>query len=531
MKSRRILAALLALLIICLPIASAETTLVNSFTIDANYITLSRTANVMTGRDNKTGYYTLYAADGTALTTEPYLAMDNANGLYQVAVEEGLNNYGLIDITGKLVVPMQYGDVIGISDRWYMGVTLEEATVDNYDYKAWDGSAFYLVSGYDVYFDGAKVGTLSRTAYKNAYAHGAYLYVQDAESNYTYYDSAFAPSGYASDYPSSSEYEEVKNDVWHRGSNQKAFTAECTLTSDDVELDIYLVDGRFVDLQGNVLFAIDAKYDYVDKFKGDYVRVKMNGLYGLLDRTGREVMACEYDDIPYGDEFFEGDYQPAVKGGKFGYVNRNGEVTCDFVYAESAVKSIYRMPATTVADLTGSFIVLSGAVGELPEKYAEVSINSKNGSPLIVVENGSEQAGVIDLQGNVVIPMDGTYDDAYDLSVSTDGTLVVGYTGDRTYQIYNFSFGEQAAEESAAASGVNSVGRPAMKAGSAANEPAAEENADPNAWTCACGSVNTGKFCPECGTAKPAGCPGCGAAVAEGAKFCSECGAALTAAE
>lgn len=46
-------------------------------------------------------------------------------------------------------------------------------------------------------------------------------------------------------------------------------------------------------------------------------------------------------------------------------------------------------------------------------------------------------------------------------------------------------------------------------------------------WKCACGTENTGKFCRECGAAKPAGngwvCEKCGA-VGMG-KFCSECGA------
>ncbi len=49
-----------------------------------------------------------------------------------------------------------------------------------------------------------------------------------------------------------------------------------------------------------------------------------------------------------------------------------------------------------------------------------------------------------------------------------------------------------------------------------------------NTWTCACGAVNTGKFCAECGAKKPEPkadgwtCPTCGA-VNRG-KFCAECG-------
>ena len=54
-----------------------------------------------------------------------------------------------------------------------------------------------------------------------------------------------------------------------------------------------------------------------------------------------------------------------------------------------------------------------------------------------------------------------------------------------------------------------------------AQQPAADS------WTCACGAVNTGKFCTNCGAKKPEAAPGwtceCGA-VNQG-KFCSNCGA------
>ena len=51
-------------------------------------------------------------------------------------------------------------------------------------------------------------------------------------------------------------------------------------------------------------------------------------------------------------------------------------------------------------------------------------------------------------------------------------------------------------------------------------------------WTCACGSVNQGKFCPQCGARKPAGavqyrCDKCGWTVPQGQqppRFCPECG-------
>lgn len=45
-------------------------------------------------------------------------------------------------------------------------------------------------------------------------------------------------------------------------------------------------------------------------------------------------------------------------------------------------------------------------------------------------------------------------------------------------------------------------------------------------WTCACGAVNTGKFCTECGQGKPVAAAGwtCACGAVNKGKFCSECG-------
>ena len=61
-----------------------------------------------------------------------------------------------------------------------------------------------------------------------------------------------------------------------------------------------------------------------------------------------------------------------------------------------------------------------------------------------------------------------------------------------------------------------------------ANQPQAPAPAKANPaadWTCKCGTVNSGKFCTECGTPKPAAGWICTCGNVNQGKFCSNCGA------
>ena len=80
--------------------------------------------------------------------------------------------------------------------------------------------------------------------------------------------------------------------------------------------------------------------------------------------------------------------------------------------------------------------------------------------------------------------------------------------------------------------GVNAAQLFQMGAQQQQQQPNAPVQQSAGAWTCACGAVNTGKFCSECGAKRPAGapvyrCDKCGWKPADPAhppKFCPECG-------
>lgn len=58
----------------------------------------------------------------------------------------------------------------------------------------------------------------------------------------------------------------------------------------------------------------------------------------------------------------------------------------------------------------------------------------------------------------------------------------------------------------------------------AAPQPTPVAQPAAGAWTCACGNVNSGKFCPECGNPAPVTDWTCECGAVNSGKFCSECG-------
>ena len=68
----------------------------------------------------------------------------------------------------------------------------------------------------------------------------------------------------------------------------------------------------------------------------------------------------------------------------------------------------------------------------------------------------------------------------------------------------------------------------ATNTGKFCSECGAAKPAEEGSWTCSCGAVNTGKFCAECGAKKPEAAPAgwtCSCGTVNTGKFCANCGA------
>ena len=97
-------------------------------------------------------------------------------------------------------------------------------------------------------------------------------------------------------------------------------------------------------------------------------------------------------------------------------------------------------------------------------------------------------------------------------------------------QFYGMGQQQMAQQQPAPAAGGWTCGCGTIATGKFCPECGSPKPAD--GWKCACGAVNTGKFCPECGAKKPAGvpqykCDKCGWVPEDptkAPKFCPECG-------
>ena len=165
-------------------------------------------------------------------------------------------------------------------------------------------------------------------------------------------------------------------------------------------------------MQGNLL-VIDFKYDFAEPFSEDLALVILNGKFGFIDSTGKEVVPAVYDYFGKNKEtrtyFFDG-VMIAIRDGKYGMIDKKtGKEITPMVYDDFS----YNYD-------TGNFLIIAERNG----KYGVLDTTGKEIVPVIYDEfewHGSiveqkkifdgfikaklnDKWMIIDLKGKVVVP-------------------------------------------------------------------------------------------------------------------------------
>lgn len=503
------LVILLALCLFC-SVAAAEVS-VDVKVVDVRDLTLNEGANTFVIRTDSRQYQVV-DSEMNPLSAE-YPRIDTRDGQYKVCTQD--NTWGLLDGQGKELIAPAYDDIQTISERWAVGITLKESTAENYDYESWfsETKKFYLIDTADIFYCGEKKSTLTRLEWNYAYAYGDYLVIQNREKKYSAYNKDFVQSAFELEY--SSEYSENYNTgkVIHVGSGQEAFVPGCTLTPDEVQQYVWI--NRYdmlIDLQGNEIADLS---DYqnmhsVDK-ESNLIRVKNNKKkLGLLDATGKMIVPCEYDEFGY--DFTSAQkmgYIYAVKDGKAGFVNLKNGKESGFDFLESAGRQ--RSAFIVIEDPREGVILISAVAGELPGRYKEVDIPYSSAVMFATVQEMDGRIHVIDAKGNDPLTDTPEIKNSYNVSYSKDGSIILVKDIAGAYHIYKVTYTEDPEEN--------------------LDEANIESGDGAETWTCENGHEgNTGKFCGQCGAAKPAkeedGTWTCeNGHEGNTSNFCTECGA------
>ena len=104
--------------------AMASSSVTDRFDLTAKELKFNPRTNTFAYCKEGSSTYVLINSEGRELTTKPYIYMSPNVTFFEVSVESGVNTIGMIDGDGNEVMPMQYGDVQYLSDRWLMGVDI-----------------------------------------------------------------------------------------------------------------------------------------------------------------------------------------------------------------------------------------------------------------------------------------------------------------------------------------------------------------------------------------------------------------------
>ena len=349
---------------------------------------------------NADGTYSLTDVNGTPVTDSGYYSFYEDDGYLTVRLyNEELNNYGLMDRNGNMVIPAVYGDVVVENGRFAAGLVLVEADETDYEYKSWNGEHYYQIQTADIYaLNGTNLSpslSLSRAEYEDSYAQGSCLNIQSrSDGTVTTYDAELNPI-----------------------ASQDSIYSFRDVSTEDYE--IYRENGRYgvKDLDGNVLIA--PAFSNIYEFHNGFAEVYNGSSYGLADRDGTLVVPMEYDDVRYNyygpDALYGTDkslydangYFAVVKDGNIGFVSWDGGVeTCPPVYDRYEYDINGAVLLSKADDGTITVVSADGAENVLAPEYASANVLDYGSGMLIRATNTDSRFELLDWHGTPILSGD-----------------------------------------------------------------------------------------------------------------------------
>lgn len=395
--------------------------------------------------NERNGLLGIMDPEGKTLVPNEYLSLKlrNAYGFIEAVKSTDINGTGLIDSSGSVLMPPQYGVVDVLNRHWAIGITLVAGTSDNHEYKVifgGDDNPYFKASEYTIYNMNTReaVGSLPRDQVDRVYGFPGFLLVKGSDGAITVYDEGFASLGTATEYYQGFviEKKDEQYEVKRPGDGKLLFTTEYKVSDflkDDEQFRIEAEgkQGR-LDLEGNLV--VPPVHEQLTQVAGAYYRGReaYDGKEGLLDLSGQVVVPFQYDEvlvtfvrgisIPGLVRVMVDGFAPVLLEGKVGFVNDQGEETVAPAYAKEAVKQF----ANTLlySDISGKFVLVAadGVVTELPYKEVSPLYNANNGR-YFFVKDAEGKSTVVDWHGQPLLPL-GDYAE-YDCATSNGGSFML----------------------------------------------------------------------------------------------------------
>ncbi|MEZ5004237.1 MAG: WG repeat-containing protein [Chitinophagales bacterium] len=317
-------------------------------------------------------------------------------------VDRGFNAKGVIDIKGNFILEPKFLNIVSIADGIILAKRSSTDTTFAYDYN------------------GKKIFPLPQGADFKQFSDGMLL----VKENYIFYylnkqgDRVFTANFPCGDFYNDRAafqnysgligfYDKTGNEVIPaKYSEFGNFNSIGLAGVKDPQTNLW----GYINQSGDLV--VPHQYEKIGDFKNGYAIVSKNGKLGQINKAGTVIVPIEYDETV---EFSDG-YFGVKKDGLWGFINEKGKLKIPLQFENTAV---FKDGLCWVKKDGQLQLIDSKGQIKLNTSYTNAN-NYENGVAIVV--NEQSKYGVIDKNGNLILPLEYDY-----LNQIDDNTIIIGY--------------------------------------------------------------------------------------------------------